>query len=321
MINNENLIYLKSFVIERNRIYKRKTIERKSRPWTTNPILNEYRFTNIKRWQDTESKWLIEHIAENADLSYEDKLLNCILFRTWNKHQTFEIICQYPLSASEILNTPLEVFKKRVDEYTHLNPEYVWYTNAFSCGGLKGNWHSPLGISPKISKEPREPNIPVRMFFLARWVLNNHIIENIVKCTTPALVLEELKKIPGLALFLTYQMYVDFTYIKEFPFTENDLVIAGPGCQVGIDVLYDSKDGKSYEEIIDEIYEHQNELFRPYSLREEFNYPLRVDDGVHVLTKMDIENIFCEYGKYMKVILGTGRPRNHYKSAREGELF
>jgi len=47
--------------------------------------LNKYKFVNTKRKWDRESRWLLKNIVNNSNLTYEEKLLNCILFRVINK--------------------------------------------------------------------------------------------------------------------------------------------------------------------------------------------------------------------------------------------
>ena len=72
----------KTFVIERNRVWKRRTHEGKTFPWTNDKILQSFRFTNIKRTQDRESLWLINNICNNVNLSYKDKIFNS-MFHTF----------------------------------------------------------------------------------------------------------------------------------------------------------------------------------------------------------------------------------------------
>ena len=91
-INEENLLHLYNFIKRRYNIHLKKDVLGKPQPWTNDPVLQEFRFTNIRREHDRESKWLIKNISTNPDLAYEDKLLNSILFRLYNKHQTSELI-------------------------------------------------------------------------------------------------------------------------------------------------------------------------------------------------------------------------------------
>lgn len=47
-------------------------------------------------------------------------------------------------------------------------------------------------------------------------------------------VYDIIQELPSFAYFLSYQVFVDLTYIKDFPFSENEFTIAGPGCKRGL---------------------------------------------------------------------------------------
>ena len=314
--NNEVLSLWKHWVIERNRIYVRKEVEKKKAPWTEDSILKEFRFTNVKRWQDRESRWLIENIINNEDLSYEDKIYNCILFRTWNKSKSFEIICGKGITKENLMNTPIEVFQERIEEYAKTHPDYVWYTNAFNTGGIKQSWKYGNKLyhytqKRELREEFENPILcmPLRMIYLIRSCIEKNLFETITNCKNPKKVYSNLMKIRGFANFLAYQVYVDFTYIKEFPFSEDEFVIAGPGCKRGEDFLFEERDTRKYEDALIYLRDHQKELFSEYDLNEEFSY---LPEENRKLTLMDLENSMCELSKYCKVFYSTGRPRNKY---------
>ena len=314
--NNEVLDLWKHWVIERNRIYKRKEIEKLPAPWTEDSILREFRFTNVKRWQDRESRWLIDNIIKNDRLSYEDKVYNCILFRTWNKGNSFDIICGKGITKKELMDTPTEVFRERIEKYTKTHPEYVWYTNAFNTGGIKQSWKYGGRLyhytqRREVREELDNPILcmPLRMIYLIRSCIEKDLFGIITSCKTPKAVFSNLLKIRGFANFLAYQVFVDFTYIEDFPFSEDEFVIAGPGCKRGENFLFEERDSKKYEDALFFLRDHQEELFSGYDFDKEFDY---LPEENRKLSVMDIENSMCELSKYCKVFYGSGRPRNKY---------
>lgn len=313
IFNPEVLELWKHWILERNRIYIRKEIDQKPFPWTEDPILREFRFTNVKRWQDKESKWLIENICNNPSLSYEDKLYNCILFRTWNKSKTFEIVCGKGMTVASLLNTPIEEFQKRIEDYQKYNPDYVWFTNAFNTGGIKQSWrYSGKTSHQKESVEDYEDPItpiPLRMIYFIRAAIENKIAQRVMQCSHPKQVYRALLRLKGLAKFLAYQIFIDFTYIKDFPFDENSFVVSGPGCKKGLEYLFENRKGLSLDEALFYLRDHQDELFPNGVLEREFSY---LPEENRRLTVMDIENSMCELFKYCKVYFGEGRPRNKY---------
>lgn len=309
-LNKEVLEIWKHWIIERNRIYKRKEVDKLPPPWTEDSILKEFKFTNVKRWQDRESVWLINNIINNDSLSYEDKIYNCILFRTWNKSKTFEIVCGKGITQKDLVETPIEVFRSRIEKYATNYPGYVWFTNAFNTGGVKVAWKyrgKPYKRN-EIEYDDPESSIPLRVIFMIKDCIKKDFVGQIKKAETAKEVFETLSKIRGCANFLAYQIYVDLTYIKEFPFSEDEFTVAGPGCIRGLNFLFKEKDGMKYEQLLFYLRDHQKDFFGD-SFEDEFSY---LPEEHRKLTVMDLENSFCELSKYYKVHTGIGRPRNKY---------
>lgn len=302
------------YVVERNRIYKNKEILNRPRPYSDDPIFRQYRFTNVKRWQDRESRWLIRNICMNPDLSYRDKIIDCILFRSWNKSKTMEILGG-PWREEDLCRLDDGAMRDRIAEFSKMNPDYAWYTGAFNTGGFK-RLNRDLRFLGKTGSDSEERCIPFRVFILYKKAERNEIFRKIESERDPVAVYSLLLSIDGFASFLAYQVFVDLTYIPESPFSEDDLFVAGPGCKKGMSYLTDIdmesiKNKKLIEDLAVLIHDDQDEIFRGcgYSLDDEFDYlPARYRS----LTYMDIENIFCEFSKISKVWEHTGRPRVRY---------
>lgn len=306
-----DLSALKTFawlINERYKIHLRKDVEKKPAPWTKNPILQKYRFTNVRREHDTESKWLIKHIALNKDLSYEDKLMNCVLFRLFNKFTTSEIIGQ-PIKFDS-------GYKPR--DYFYIfncirkeNPKYVFFSGAFMNSGLKRTLKKYI---PRT--DLKYDNACMRMMYFMEYLRDTKFPEQIQKCKTQQQVYEIINSYNGLGEFLSYQIFVDFTYIPEFPFSENEFVIAGIGCKRGINYLFKDKSGLNYEECLFWLRDNWDEVVSctPFDAGKLFIDLPKWDRKMNI---MSLENCFCEFGKYMKAKKGTGRPRLIYKHKEE----
>src|SRR5215471_411906 len=63
-------------------------------PWTTDPILRAYRFTNVFRASDRVSQYLIREIQYRADRSQDPRevFFRTILFKIFNKIETWEAL-------------------------------------------------------------------------------------------------------------------------------------------------------------------------------------------------------------------------------------
>ena len=255
-------------------------------PWTNDPILRDYRFTNVRRTDDTVSKWYIEGIAQNPELNIEQKVLNAILFRCWNKPET-SLIFQQPIKDFTRENI------KAIDEQATrvldiLGDDYKQYGSAYFQSGLKGAWK-------------REGHSANRMLDLLSELLISYDIEAIIESPTPLDAFNIIKGIKGIGDFLAYQIWVDLTYIPEFDQSEDSFTVAGPGCRLGIDLLVEDRDGMTHEELIFHLRDNQHAL------------DLDID---FTLTVMDIENCFCEFSKYTKRTMGLNNRMRHYQKPK-----
>lgn len=342
ILNWEAVHHFKTFVIDRYRIHKRKDIKQLPAPWTKNPILQEYRFTNVRREHDRQTRYLIENISRNLTMTLEDKIVNTFLFRAWNNWDTLRDF-GFPYPAVALYNPELkEKLRPRFHKLQQDQPQRLWYNNAYNQGGTKHAWKFPAGDGyQRAYKESEakkysdwEPDIPLRPFHVGVWLGEQHIVEKLLKAKDQQEAFEIIKSVRGFADFLAYQVFVDLTYIKEFPFSENEFTIAGPGCKRGLDHIFIDKDGMTYEECLfwlrdfinyepysvfncDELYEYEEEhgySHKSYEPEKLFNDLPEHDRCMNV---MSLENCMCELSKYIKAVKGTGRPKNKYKPYKE----
>lgn len=310
IINDENLLHLYHFITRRYKIHLRKDVLRKPQPWTTDPVLLEFRFTNVRREHDRESKWLIKHITSNPKATYEDKLLNCILFRLFNKHETSEIIKQ-PIRFNAKYDP--EVYRAAFEAVEMRDPHYIFFTGAFITGGMKRalKWYLPKGTE--------EDSMPMRVMKFMEYLYKDGVVSKIKVCKTQKAVYDLLRGYLGIGDFLAYQMFVDMTYIEEFPFSENEFTAAGPGCKMGLNFLFIDRDGMSYEECLFWLRENLGRLFEEVLGKPWSPFKLFCDLPVYdrCLNVMSLENCFCELSKYIRAKTGTGRPRKKYKPTIE----
>src|SRR5215468_11126801 len=81
------------FAAERQEIFFRR-LERQPPPWTDDPILLNYKFTNAYRASDRVSQYLIRRVIYREDLP-SDPLEVCfrtLLFKTFNRIGTWELL-------------------------------------------------------------------------------------------------------------------------------------------------------------------------------------------------------------------------------------
>ena len=310
VLRYNNLLYLYHYIKRRYAIHLRKDVLKKSPPWTDDFVLQKYRFTNIRREQDRETKWLIQHITSNPELSYEDKLMNCVLFRLYNKHETAELISM-PIKFSERPHWNPEIYRTVFKDALRVDPGQKFFTGAFNTGGLKRvlKWYLPNDVA--------DNSMEMRVLYFIEYLLEQGFLSGLTsdRIKTQEDVFSFLRNFRGIGDFLGYQIFVDMTYIKEFPFSENEFTVAGPGCIRGLDYLFEDKDGMTYEECLFWLRENLDDLFVRV-LGKDWD-PVRVfwdlpEEDRH-FNVMSLENIFCELSKYIRAKTNTGRPKKKYK--------
>jgi len=85
-----------AFARERHAVYLRRAAGQ-PRPWTQDPVLQRYRFTNVFRELDATTQWFRTHVRDQLRSS-PDALLATVLFRWFNRVATGEaMFCQEAL--------------------------------------------------------------------------------------------------------------------------------------------------------------------------------------------------------------------------------
>ena len=308
-LNKTNMLHLYDFITERYAIHVKKDVYHLDPPWTDDDVLGNFRFTNVRREHDKETKWLIEHITSNRALSYEDKLLNIILFRIFNKHETAELL-NMPIPFSKRPKWNPERYRIRFSDALLIDKHRIFFTGAFITGGTKRalKWYLP-------AKKP-ERSMEMRVMYFIKYLIDNDFVSQIIEAQKKdqAEVFSVLSGVMGIGEFLGYQIFVDMTYIKEFPFSENEFVVAGPGCKRGLKYIMPDPDGMTPEECLFWLRDNIDWLFQDFLQKPWNPHYMFVDlpEYDRYMNVMSLENCMCELSKYIRAKKGTGRPRKKY---------
>ena len=79
------------FAAERQEVFFRK-LEGREPPWTDDPIIARHKFTNAYRASDRVSQYLIRNVIYNGDQSVSEVFFRTILFKLFNKIETWELL-------------------------------------------------------------------------------------------------------------------------------------------------------------------------------------------------------------------------------------
>lgn len=296
----------RDYTYERSSIYYKKEILNLAKPWTDDEYLRKYKFTCHRRELDRQSKFLIETVINNPRVSYEDKILNCFIFRLINHDEGTKLLKEWPVKFT---NIDLQSFKSYEDSLNKSG--MLMQSNAYFLSHIRT---ASRRLNPDWGTS--QSNI---VFYVNSF--KGIIVE--ASKLPPIECIKMLQTISSIGNFMGYQIWVDFTYMEDYHSTENDYVISGPGCDHGIDWMlnsnlthyrsdgvFDCKYGELSREYPNNTYEdfiywfnsnlpllmYENNLeWSP----EKFQHYLPVNKQNWGL--MQIENSFCEFNKLMKL--------------------
>lgn len=314
VLNIENFTHLHRWITDRYAVHIRKDVEKLPAPWTDNPIIQEFRFTNVRREHDKETRWVIENICK-ADMSEANKWVNLILFRMINKSETCKNFMPVDFENVD--------WQDIVYYVTSAPKDYVMFTNAFKTSGVKGAAAKILGHTSAFKdKEYGVPPVISVIQYCQQLYENEEFIQRLGHCVTAQEFFTVLQSVQGIGFFLAYQILVDWTYCEESLWSENEFVVAGPGARRGLDLVFDNRDGMTYEEALFWLRDNWITICNWLQLSwhpDEIFTDLEPED--RYMNVMSLQNCHCEISKYIRAVNGTGRPRNkyHYKEAVRNE--
>lgn len=302
-------VMLKTFVqyvTRRYHIHIKRDVQADRAPWTTDDVLLRWRFTNVRREHDTQTKALLASVSLNPNLSFEEKVLNTILFRTWNNKDTFRFF-ELPITADRLYSgRAMKLARAKLNYFRNTFPSKFegrnWWNEAYSQTGMKtmlGN--RDYKNTDKYDYDTREPDVPLRPFHVPMWLNEWNTVPILLNAHNQAEAYDYINSVPGYGAFIAYQIFVDLTYIAEFPFSENEFVIAGPGCKRGMNHVFIDYGGLSHAEGLFWLRDNWNDLMVEYSIPWDA-HTLMVDlpEWDRYMNVMSIENCFCEFQKYVR---------------------
>jgi len=264
------------FAAERQSVYLRR-LKGDAAPWTHNPILQTFRFTNPFRAADRVSQYLISQVQYRADRSQApaEVFFRTLLFKLFNKIETWERLERKlgPLSwQSADLSAIDSILNDAIGRGQRI------YSAAY------------IMPAPRLGHERKHTN----HLSLLRMMMDDGLPASIERAPSLRAIYELLKPYPGLGPFLAFQYAIDLNYSSFLDFEESEFVVAGPGALDGIAKCFSSVDKRSAEEVIHEMADRQEREFGRLGLTFEglFGRPLQ---------PIDCQNLFCEISKYARV--------------------
>jgi hypothetical protein len=269
------------FIQERMDIFWRR-YDGQNYPYSKDPILSNNKFTNVYRALDRVSQYLIKDVIynpKNKNAKAEDILLRIIVFKIFNKIDTWEFLEQ-EIGALTVENfNPTQISKSLAD----LIKVQPIFNGAYMMTGTHQNYNHLK------SKHEKWLNMVKDEF------ITNRKFDKIINAKSFEEVYNILNGCAFLGGFLSYQYAIDFNYSTAIDFDENSFVKAGIGAIRGIKKCFIDLEKYTCEDAIkftQDNLEHYQEKYEQNKFKNLFG---------RNPTLLDLQNCFCETDKYLRV--------------------
>jgi hypothetical protein len=264
------------FAVERQEILFRR-VQGQAAPWTRDPILSQYKFTNAYRAVDRVSQYLIRSVIYAGSYDASDTVFRVLLFKLFNKIETWQLLerTHGELTAGSF---DVSLFDRTLTAATDAGASI--YSGAYIM---------PSG--PASIRQSKKHRMHLQLLAtlmredLAGRLLATQSMEDAYKL---------LLAIPGVGPFLAYQFVTDLNYSSHLNFSEMEFVVPGPGARDGMKKCFVDLGDYSEDDAIKWVAERQAEEFNARGLvfPSLWGRPLQL---------IDCQNLFCEVDKYSRV--------------------
>lgn len=262
------------FACERQRIFYARLVGQQQ-PWTNDPVLAEYKFTNAYRASDRVSQYLIKEVIYSGHTSPSDIFFRTLLFKIFNRIETWELL------------------RRECGEITFGSYSFARYDEILGAAMARGERIYSAAYIMAATKEVGAKKHQMHLRLLEKMV-ENQVPERLQETRSMEEAFRLLRACPMLGDFLAYQYLIDLNYGPLLSFSEMDFVMSGPGARDGIRKCFSDLAGRSEADIIKFMADRQSEEFakRGLAFQSLWGRPLQL---------IDCQNLFCEVDKYSRV--------------------
>ncbi|MEI8413166.1 nucleotide kinase domain-containing protein, partial [Kribbella sp. CCNWLY201] len=244
-------------------------------PWTDDPIISAYRFTNCYRVTDRVSQYLIRNVIYTGSEAPDELAFRILLFKFFNKIETWQaLVAQF--GAPTLASFDVDAWADYLSNITASGATI--YSAAYVIPP------PPMGKSRKHANH----------LLLLDHMVSDGIVDKLQAASSMHDAFEWLRSYPGIGDFLAFQYLIDLNYSPMLSFDEMDYVVAGPGAKDGIRKCFAGATTGIEREIIQYMADSQEEQFNRLGLRFGKLRGRR-------LQLIDCQNLFCETDKYARV--------------------
>ena len=249
-------------------------------PWTNNPVLATYKFTNAYRASDRVSQYLIRHVIYRPDLpdSPHEVFFRILLFKLFNKIETWRLL------------------ERSLGPITFEDYSFKHYNEVLTQAMQnRHRIYSAAYIMPPGSRTFGSTIKHQNHLLLLERMMKDNLPEQLTETRTMQAGFEMLLTYPTLGNFLAYQFITDINYSEITNYSEMDFVVPGPGARDGICKCFVDAGGLNEAELIRLMVDLQEKEFERLELDFQSLWGRQ-------LQLIDCQNLFCEVDKYARVV-------------------
>ena len=277
-----------------------KRLNRHRLPWTDDRVLSEYKFTNAYRASDRVSQFLIRRVIYEGDESPCEVLFRILLFKTFNKIETWELLI------------------RKLGAVSWESYDFRRYDNVLTDARTsKISIYSAAYIMPSGGKRATHAFKHRNHLDLLAKMMKEDLPKRVCDANSMQEVFELLRSYPMIGDFLAFQYATDINYSRLTDFSEMAFVVPGPGARDGLRKCFSDFGGLSEVDLIRLMADRQQEEFARLGVEFEtlWGRPLQL---------IDCQNLFCEVDKYaryahpeVKGLTGRTRIKQKFRATPE----
>lgn len=245
-------------------------------PWTDDPVLGTYRFTNVYRASDRVSQYVIRTVLYEGEQTGEEVFFRALLFKLFNRIETWEALTE------EV--GPLQWKTYEFERYAHVLDALIDRGETI--------YSAAYIVPPPRFGEARKHRNHLR---LIEHMMSRRAPSRIDAAVSLSEVFEILRSFPSLGNFLSYQFAIDLNYSEMINFSEMDFVVAGPGARDGIRKCFVDLGEIKEADVIRAMVDIASREFERLGLSFETLWG-------RSLQLIDCQNLFCEVDKYARAV-------------------
>ncbi len=258
-------------------------------PWSDDPILNAYKFTNVKREHDRTTRWMrLNWTRPNENRPHGEIIFNCALFRYFGTIEFAEAVgWQTDWNAESIIDTAAQ--RRRTKERV--------FTGAY--------------IIPTLGKTGPKHEVICNSVLTPLWAVKDDLASLARETQSWESVGRRMMTMPGFGGtgFMTKEVLQDVmqTPVLRIAKDRDTWCPAGPGARRGLNRIHSRALSARVSE--EQLLAEMMALFQAA--------PDHLPNYMPELELHDIQFQLCEFDKYERVRLGQGKPKQKYHSKIE----